>query len=220
MGYEVGEWTVQVLENGLPRLPDHLEPGETVPVAFWRGQRFGAVLHMRLWRNGRWDSDCAVTERDAEGGWEHPSSWAGGGWVNPFERPDDGWDGEPVLWIGRRLLGFDDDADDESPRADHLEYMAGETNLELRGSFRRPCRLENLLSEEDFPIRVQEGMAARVVAAIEVQQGDRKTVYAIDSPTGAFVVGVESPGAAVLRPLGHDKQLLADSEGRPVEAIL
>src|SRR4051794_12188158 len=60
VAYDIGEQTVKVVTEGLPALPDRFEPSQTLPVALWRGERNGAVLFVRLWRNGNYDSDCAI----------------------------------------------------------------------------------------------------------------------------------------------------------------
>jgi hypothetical protein len=57
MGFDVGDWTVRVLDEGLPLLPERLEPSQTVPMALWWGGRHGAVLFVRLWR--RWQVPSA-----------------------------------------------------------------------------------------------------------------------------------------------------------------
>ncbi len=107
MGFDVGTWTVRVLEEGLPPLPARLEPSQTVPVAVWRGERHGAVLFVRLWRNAQFDSDCVITDRQADGRWEGPMSWGGGPWLEePLVRTEAGWDGWPVVWLG--TTGVDD----------------------------------------------------------------------------------------------------------------
>jgi hypothetical protein len=72
MALDIGEWTVRVLEGGLPPLPERLEPGDAVPVAVWRGERYGAVLFVRLWRNGAVHSEWAITERASPGGPSRP----------------------------------------------------------------------------------------------------------------------------------------------------
>ena len=48
-------------------------------------------------------------------------------------------------------------------------------------------------------VRVAEGAASSRVAAIEVQQGGRKWLHPIESPCGAFAVGVESAEPATLQ---------------------
>ena len=81
MGFDIDAWTVRVLEDGVPPLPGRLEPSQTVPVAVWRGEAHGAVLFLRLWRNGNMDCDCAITERRAGGGWDMPMGWGGSAWI-------------------------------------------------------------------------------------------------------------------------------------------
>ena len=83
-------------------------PARTFAAAMHRGEYFGAVLFLRLWRNGTWDSDTAITCRDGAS-WAYPSSCAGGGWANPYHRPDDGWDDEPLLICGGTGSGMDDE---------------------------------------------------------------------------------------------------------------
>jgi hypothetical protein len=166
MGFDVGEWTVRVLEQGLPDLPDRLEPSQTVPLALWRGEQHGAVLFVRLWRNGQFDCDLAITERAVDGSWAEPLGWGGGAWIDdPFVRPDEGWDGDPVLWLG---IGATHDC------------------LAVRGA------------------------AAATVAAIEVEHEGERWQVPVDSPTGAFVVGVENPREPILRAV--------DDAGRPLAA--
>jgi hypothetical protein len=98
--------TVRVLERGLPVLPERLEPSGTVPVALWRGARHGAVLFVRLWRNGNIDSDCAIAGRGDDGRWMEPTFMAGGAWIDdPLVRPALGWDGASVLWLGDVGMG-------------------------------------------------------------------------------------------------------------------
>jgi len=99
MRTDIADWAVHVLEQGLPPLPAHLERGETVPAAVWRGDDVGGVLFVRLWQDGRPDSEVALARRGADGSWEVPS-WGGGPWVDdPLVRPADGWDGAAVVWL-------------------------------------------------------------------------------------------------------------------------
>ena len=104
MGWDFAEETVRVLTSGLPPSPPEPSPGLTFAAACHQGDRFGAVLFLRLWRNGQWDSDTAITER-SEDGWAYPSACGGGGWLNPYERPAAGWDGEPIALLGANRIG-------------------------------------------------------------------------------------------------------------------
>src|SRR6266516_3709637 len=96
VGWDFSEATVRVLTDGLPTPPSSPEPGVTFPVALHRGERLGAVLFLRLWRNGEWDSDSAIAERENDG-WIEPSSCSGGGWPSPYDRPFEGWEGSALL---------------------------------------------------------------------------------------------------------------------------
>ena len=101
MALEIGEWTSRVLAEGMPPLPEWLEPSAAIPIALWRGKRHGAVLFVRLWRNGTVDNECAISERAPDGSWARPGSWGGCGWIDdPLVRSATGWDGDPVAWLG------------------------------------------------------------------------------------------------------------------------
>jgi hypothetical protein len=108
MAWDFSEETVRVLIDGLPEPPPVAVPGLTFPAALHRGDYFGAVLFLRLWRDGNWDSDTAITYREGTG-WAHPSSCGGGGWTNPYNRPNDGWNGDPLMICGGSGSGMDDD---------------------------------------------------------------------------------------------------------------
>jgi hypothetical protein len=41
------EWSLWVLDHGLPPLPDRIEFGQSIPVAYWDGPLVGAVLHVQ-----------------------------------------------------------------------------------------------------------------------------------------------------------------------------
>jgi hypothetical protein len=46
------------------------------------------VLFPRLWRNGQFDSEVAITARNEDGSWDEPSMSAGGPWIDdPLIRP-------------------------------------------------------------------------------------------------------------------------------------
>jgi hypothetical protein len=108
MAWDFSEETVRVLTDGLPEPPPAAVPGLTFPAALHRGDYFGAVLFLRLWRNGNWDSDTAITCREGSG-WAYPSSCGGGGWINPYNRPIDGWNGDPLMICGGSGSGMEED---------------------------------------------------------------------------------------------------------------
>lgn len=81
------EWSLWVLENGLPDLPDRVATGESVPVAYWAGPRFGAVLHVKWsWsrhhRNDQLQSEIEPFRRVANQ-WESSGAGGGTGWYDP-----------------------------------------------------------------------------------------------------------------------------------------
>jgi hypothetical protein len=109
MGYDIEEETVRVLEHGFDGPPASLGPSQTAPFAVWVREPYGAVFFIRRWRDGTFDTDCAITERAPDGSWEYPQGHGGGGWCDPFDRPPDGWDGDPLVWGGEVGRGVGDD---------------------------------------------------------------------------------------------------------------
>lgn len=99
MGFDVERETVRVLEERFTP-PTSLARSETAAFARWIHEPFGAVLFIRRWRNDNFDSDLTITCRDRVGQWVEPGFSGGSGAWDPFERPTDGWDGEPVSWGG------------------------------------------------------------------------------------------------------------------------
>jgi hypothetical protein len=86
------EWSVWVLDNGLPPLPDGVDPGESVPVAQWVGPRFAAVLHIQwMWSEDHNDDSLSTeTQVFVRRGqhWEIADGQGGSSWFDPpFERP-------------------------------------------------------------------------------------------------------------------------------------
>jgi hypothetical protein len=81
------DWSVWVLDHGLPGLPVDVRRGQSVPVARWPGPRFGAVLHLQwMWGNDDDGDDYLATEielfRRVDGGWEPANGSGGSEW--PF----------------------------------------------------------------------------------------------------------------------------------------
>ena len=105
MGYDLEAVAVAVLENGLGPVPDDLPwDGSTVPVACATWEPFGAVLFVRRWRNGQWDSDTAITDRAPDGRWNLPNGCGGSAWLDTgLTRPAAG---EPLVWLGSSASGL------------------------------------------------------------------------------------------------------------------
>jgi hypothetical protein len=86
------DWSVWVLDNGLPELPATVMAGESVPVARWAGPCFGAVVYV-AWSTGSGDEgDALVSEvrvfRRTKAGWQPSSGGGGTDWFDPpFVRP-------------------------------------------------------------------------------------------------------------------------------------
>jgi hypothetical protein len=228
MGFDIEEWTVRVLEDGLPPLPDRLELGQTVPVAFWRGKRHGAVLFVRLWKNGQPDSDCAITERAPDGTWEEPSGWGGGPWIDdPLARSENGWDGEHVVWLGSNAIGgafVEDDLPDWITEVATPDGVAGAEVVTVPADMPQDevdamfealdaaHEARHLAEMADSDVRAVLGAASTQVVAIEVEHAGRRWTVPIESPAGAFVVGIEGRGPATLRALDANGEALGETQ--------
>lgn len=165
MGWDFAAETVRVLTEGLPDPPAVPTPGVTFAAAVHHGDHFGAVLWLRLWHNGEWDSDTAITERDDES-WTWPSACGGGGWIDPYERPD-GWDGEAILVMGVNQQAAE--AEDGSLRhATAVEGMAA----------RRVKSILCTTATEKFTYSVDSPLGAFVVV---VEGAERPTLTPLDS---------------------------------------
>jgi hypothetical protein len=97
------EHALQALIDGPPGYGSGPRPGEAVPIARWVGERHGAVLMLRLRRDGIWDGTTLHFER-YRGGWELYLG-AGGPWGDPTDRPLEGWDGAHIDWFGASEAG-------------------------------------------------------------------------------------------------------------------
>jgi hypothetical protein len=87
------EWSLWVLENGLPILPIAVKKGESVPVARWVGTTVAAVLHVQWMWGHEPDDDFLVSEivcfRREGGVWEQGDGSGGTGWYSAvLERSD------------------------------------------------------------------------------------------------------------------------------------
>jgi len=87
----MSDWSLWVLDHGLPPLLEVLEEDEVVPIERWAGPRFGAVLHVGRYRNEEGgeeelDSEVEVFRRTVDG-WEPSTGGGGSNWFDPpFER--------------------------------------------------------------------------------------------------------------------------------------
>ena len=82
------EWSMWVLDHGVPDLPEAVAAGDSIPVARWAGRRFGAVMHLQ-WCGGDPDTRYLGTEtelfRRTSDGWTALSGGGGTNW--PFDPP-------------------------------------------------------------------------------------------------------------------------------------
>jgi hypothetical protein len=87
------DWSLWVLDHGLPALPGTLGANDSVPVARWVGPRWGGVFHVNWWRSdqpGEPDEpDCDIEVfRRGESDWEPASGSGGSNWYSPpLSRP-------------------------------------------------------------------------------------------------------------------------------------
>lgn len=87
------DWSLWVLDHGLPELPTEVRPGDSVPVALWVGPRFAAVLHVQWLWSEHHDDDVLVNEMEvflqSDGQWRPSLGSGGSGWFDPpLERPE------------------------------------------------------------------------------------------------------------------------------------
>jgi hypothetical protein len=67
--------SAQVLDRGLPRKPLSIRPGASAPVARWRRNDLGAVLHQRR-TGGEWEVDLVVLVHDGQA-WRFAAGYLG-----------------------------------------------------------------------------------------------------------------------------------------------
>ena len=101
MGDYIERETMRVLTEGLPEMPERLERGQTIPLARWHGERFGAVLFVRRWKNDQIDTDTAISQRLPDGTWEEPYAYSGGPWFHePLAPLPRGTAAGAIAWSG------------------------------------------------------------------------------------------------------------------------
>jgi len=83
---------LKVLNEGLPEMPTPLTTSSVVPLAYWKGLQFGAVLFLRYSKDENGTMVPAVIRgvfrREGEN-WKPLEYWAGSGWSHdPITTPD------------------------------------------------------------------------------------------------------------------------------------
>jgi hypothetical protein len=219
-----------ILEHGLPPLPSPLVPEQGAAVAAWRGDRHGCVLFTRVINDGMdGDADVAVVERAEDGSWG-ALAWGGCPWPDEtFTRPRDG----AVTWVevathetGLRFHSRDlriaiargetpDDVDFGGEPEIVRMAAAGEFGPDRLARQRAEWAAFDALVASGLTIadfRWVLGIAPERVAAIEVERAGERLRLPIDSPVGAFVIGIEGPGQATMQPLDADDRPVGPSE--------
>ncbi len=88
------EWAEWVLDHGLPELPETVRVGDSVPIAYWAGPKYGAVVTVEWsWSDDHTDDYPAFeveTFRRTGDGWEPSGMTSGADWFDPplLVRPD------------------------------------------------------------------------------------------------------------------------------------
>jgi hypothetical protein len=81
------DWSLYVIEHGLPDLPPTVRVGESVPVARWVGPRRAAVLHVEWsWSDDHLDDELVDNTEMfymTSSGWEPFGGMGGSGWFDP-----------------------------------------------------------------------------------------------------------------------------------------
>ena len=83
---------IEVLERGLPPLPDKLTYQMSIPVAYWTATRCAVVLFLNFHRmNNEWATLAIMATFTRDGGtWASPEYWSGtGGSNDPIANPGD-----------------------------------------------------------------------------------------------------------------------------------
>jgi hypothetical protein len=79
------DWSLCVLDHGLPDMPAAVAVGESVPVARWAGPRLGAVLHLQWSWSHDHENDYLATQievfrRTADASWDVANIIGGSDW--------------------------------------------------------------------------------------------------------------------------------------------
>ena len=158
------DWARWVLDQGLPELPEHIGLDESVPVAYWRGDRIAAVLFVRRWFDARPhellpDEDCDEQERtdlDAD-----LFRLVHGEWT-PFGSGGANWHCEEAL---------------TAPVLDPNEFS-------LSGMYGA--------GDQDGQVLAIYGYLGEHIAYLEVEQDGTTRRHTVDAPLRAAVVALES----------------------------
>lgn len=194
------QWSLWVLDNGLPELPDSIERGECVPVACWNGSRFGAVVHIEraTWGFpsppepppppppgmglgvigptvvGDLVSTVQVLRRTPTG-WEVAKARGGAGWSEPELVPSDMPEGTATF----------------------------------RSSFyARPS--------SEWSCKAKVGAVGRGAFLVEIKDAEGTTRRPVDSPLGLFVTAFDGAMAATIRVLDGEGSVLDEDQYVPV----
>jgi len=178
---------IEVLDHGLPGLPDVLSYQMSVPVAFWKDERCSAVLFLRYFLR-QFPEDEAVTVmpgvtlgtfyRDG-GGWVAHNWWSGTGWSH-----------DPV-------------ADPGSLRDLDGRAIAGGS-----GS-------HNPNPGPGFPASVIAGRVSPAVTHLALVQDDREERRELQSHFGAWVVCTEQWSTYRINALDEAGTVLGSIKGPP-----
>ncbi len=235
MGLDIASDTVRILEEGLGPPPSALERGQTAAFARWVREPHGAVLFIRRWRNDQYDTDCAITSRDSKGSWAEPTSWGGGGCRDPFDRPVDGWGGEPVVWEGeagtmtgpeygevlvRVYSGMASrsvaylDVLDQTERAYDRVWVRDDTGVFLVGVVGVAPYSVVPRGVEGAPLLDAKGREHRRVLASSHLSPYPEALERLIGPDGAasFDVGLDSEGRLILEVAGRGSEIVEDPE--------
>jgi hypothetical protein len=137
------DWSLWVLDHGLPQLPDRVRIGESVPVAFWAGPRVGAVVHIlataddpQVGEPDRFDTEVTCFRR-IDDRWEAANARGGTDWP-----PGASLAG---IQVAREFVGFGGEmtASGDGPTCTAIDGVVGDDAQwievsDITGTVRRP----------------------------------------------------------------------------------